>query len=77
DSEFYVRLKLVFGRKAVRYIKLPLNIGAYREDSLTASPKDGYDSPARLGYWEAWTKWHIDCLKKRKKPTMADCKRNS
>jgi glycosyltransferase involved in cell wall biosynthesis len=79
DSEFYARLKLVFGKEAVKYVKLPLIIGAYRENSLTTSPLDGYDengiSLVRLAYWEAWNKWHIDCLKKSKKPIMPSLKR--
>ncbi|MDR0762728.1 MAG: glycosyltransferase [Campylobacteraceae bacterium] len=75
DSEFYARLKLVFGKEAIKYIKLPLIIGAYRKNSLTASVEDGYDSHARLKYWEAWTKWHIDCFKKGEKPVMTADKR--
>ncbi|MDR1614145.1 MAG: glycosyltransferase [Campylobacteraceae bacterium] len=74
DSEFHARLKLVFGKNAIKYIKLPLTIGAYREDSLTTSHSYGYDkngiSSARLKYWEAWMRWHIDCLKKGRKPTI-------
>jgi glycosyltransferase involved in cell wall biosynthesis len=79
DSEFHARLKLVFGKEAVKYIKLPLTIGAYRENSLTTSSLDGYDkngiSPVRLAYWEAWTRWHIECLKKGKRPMMTASKR--
>ncbi|MDR1554431.1 MAG: glycosyltransferase [Campylobacteraceae bacterium] len=74
DSEFYTRMKLVFGRKAVQRIKLPLTIGAYRENSLMVSVDTGNSpkgmSPIRLAYWEAWTRWHIDCLKEGKKPIM-------
>ncbi|MDR1460636.1 MAG: glycosyltransferase [Campylobacteraceae bacterium] len=76
DSEFYVRMKLVFGQKAVRQIKMPLTIGAYRENSLMTSVETGNGSegisPIRLAYWEAWTHWHIDCIKNNKKPMMTN-----
>jgi hypothetical protein len=79
DSEFYARFRLVFGKKAVKYIKLPLTIGAYRENSLTNSFSYGYDkngiSPVRLQYWEAWSKWHIERLKRGEKPIMPADKR--
>jgi hypothetical protein len=70
DSEFHARLKLVFGKKAVKYLRAPFIIGAYREDSLTTSLSYGYDSPVRQAYWEAWMRWHIDCLKDGKTPMM-------
>ncbi|MDR1284848.1 MAG: glycosyltransferase family 2 protein [Campylobacteraceae bacterium] len=76
DSEFYVRMKLVFGQKAVRQIKMPLTIGAYRENSLMTSIDTGNGSkgisPIRLAYWEAWTRWHIDSFKKGEKPIMTN-----
>lgn len=74
DSEFLARLKLVFGRKAVRPVNLPLCFGAHRNDSLVASSETGYGNggvaPERLAYWEAWTHWHIDCLRQGRKPCL-------
>ncbi|MDR0407634.1 MAG: glycosyltransferase family 2 protein [Campylobacteraceae bacterium] len=79
DSEFYVRMKLVFGQKAVRQIKIPSTIGAHRKDSLMTSADTGNSSEGisqvRLAYWEAWTRWHIECLKTGKKPIMSIDKR--
>jgi glycosyltransferase involved in cell wall biosynthesis len=75
DSEFYKRLRIVFGKRSIKDIKLPLVIGAYRENSLTASPHSGYTSPARLAYVESYSRWHIECLKKGKKPIMTTDKR--
>lgn len=74
DSEFMVRMRLVFGRKAVKRISQPLSLGAHRADSLMTASSTGYSdaglSPKRLDYWEAWSKWHIECLAKREKPRM-------
>ena len=74
DSEFMARMRLVFGRKAVKRIAQPLALGAHRADSLMTASSTGYSdaglSPKRLDYWEAWSKWHIDCLAKRAKPRM-------
>lgn len=74
DSEFIARLKLVFGRKAVLRIKQPLSFGAHRPDSLMTSPETGYGScgmsPSRLAYWEAWSFWHIDSLRRGCGPKM-------
>lgn len=68
DSEFHARLKLVFGRRAVKRLSLPLALGSHRPDSLMNARATGYDatgvSPTRLAYWEAWTGWHIDCLRR-------------
>lgn len=74
DSEFMARMRLVFGRKAVKRIAQPLSLGSHRPDSLMTAASTGYSetglSPKRLDYWEAWSKWHIDCLSKRAKPRM-------
>lgn len=68
DSEFHTRLRLVFGRRAVRRLVQPLALGAHRADSLMNASDTGYCaagmSPNRLAYWEAWTKWQIDCLRR-------------
>ncbi len=67
DSEFHARLKLVFGRRAVRRLVEPLAFGAHRPNSLMTAVDTGYTaqgmSPTRLAYWEAWTKWHIASLR--------------
>lgn len=74
DSEFMARLRLVFGRKAVKRIAQPLALGAHRPDSLMTAVSTGYGesglSPKRLGYWEAWSKWHIECLADRRLPRL-------
>jgi Glycosyl transferase family 2 len=75
DSEFHARLKLVFGRDAVRRLVQPLTIGAHRADSLMTAAGSGYDSqgmsPKRLDYWEGWTHWHIAELRAGRRPCLA------
>ena len=74
DSEFHTRLRLVFGRQAVLRMKQPLALGSHRPNSLMTAQDTGYTasgiSPNRLAYWEAWTHWHIDCLRQGHKPVM-------
>lgn len=74
DSEFHTRLRLVFGRQAVLRLKQPLALGAHRANSLMNAHDTGYTatgiSPNRLAYWEAWTHWHIDCLREGRTPVM-------
>lgn len=74
DSEFLARLKLVFGAKAVRKVGQPLTLGSHRPDSLMTASATGYCeagmSPQRLAYWEAWNRWHIETLARRRKPFM-------
>ena len=66
DSEFFERLKVVFGSDKIIYIKKPLTIASHRPNSLMTSEKFGiYNQSAalaRLDYWEAWRIWHIDML---------------
>lgn len=68
DSEFHTRLRLVFGRRAVRRLVLPLAFGAHHPSSLMNASDTGYSasgvSAQRLAYWEAWSQWHIDCLRR-------------
>lgn len=70
DSEFFERLKLFFGSKAVKKINKPLTFGAHRANSLMTAKDTGYDcngiSNIRLEYWEAWRKWHISCCEDKK-----------
>lgn len=76
DSEFFARLKLVFGRRAVRRVGLPLAFGAHRPGSLmtdaTTGMPQGSMSPERLSYWEAWTDWHVSSLRAGRKPRLDD-----
>ena len=66
DSEFFERLKLVFGSEKVIVIKKPLTIASHRPNSLMTSEKFGIYSRtaalSRLDYWEAWRLWYIDTL---------------
>jgi glycosyltransferase involved in cell wall biosynthesis len=75
DSEFIARLKLVFGRRAMRRIALPLAFGAHRPDSLMTAADTSYCaagmSPVRLAYWEGWGHWHIDELRAGRKPFIS------
>lgn len=75
DSEFLHRLKLVFGPKGYIDIKKPLTLGAHRANSLMTAPDTGYDehgvSTVRLEYWDAWTHWHLDCLKRGEMPKLS------
>lgn len=74
DSEFLARLKLVFGRKAMKRIAIPLTIGSHRPDSLMTARDTGHSekgfSPVRLAYWEAWAHWHIRELNNGSLPKM-------
>lgn len=74
DSEFHSRLRLMFGRDAVRRIAQPLTLGAHRENSLMTASDTGYSaegvSLVRLAYWEAWARWHISSLRAGTKPQM-------
>ncbi len=76
DSEFFSRLKLVFGRETVLKIKQPLTFGAHREGSLMTGAGTGYTCgmvpPDRLAYCESWTDWHISELRAGRKPKMPD-----
>jgi hypothetical protein len=74
DSEFYERLKVVFGSIAVRRVKGILAVGSHRAGSLMNDPKIGVTnhvlSPSRLAYWEAWRRWHVESLRAGRKPFM-------
>lgn len=74
DSEFLSRLKLVFGRFAVKRIALPLTFGSHRPDSLMTAAATGHTkgrvSPDRLAYWEAWTRWQVDELRQGRRPQL-------
>ena len=74
DSEFLARIKLVFGRSAVKKLALPLTFGSHRPDSLMTAVDTGHStqrvSPDRLDYWEAWTCWHIHELRHGRHPHL-------
>jgi len=74
DSEFLARIKLVFGRSAVKKLALPLVFGSHRPDSLMNSLDTGHStrqvSPDRLSYWESWTRWHIHELRHGRRPRL-------
>lgn len=74
DSEFYARLRLVFGKKAVKRVVQPLSLGAHRPGSLMTDAVTGYSeqglSAQRLDYWESWSRWHIECLARGKTPYL-------
>jgi glycosyltransferase involved in cell wall biosynthesis len=74
DSEFLARLRLVFGKHALKRIAKPLTLGSHRAGSLMTAKETGYSdagvSPQRLAYWEAWTGWHLDCLRRGKLPCL-------
>ncbi len=72
DSEFYDRLKHVFGPKRVLRLSEPLTIGSHRAGSLMTAPDTGYDSqgrsPARQAHMAAWKVWHQHTLARGTKP---------
>lgn len=74
DTEFMVRMRLVFGRKSICRIREPLTFASHHPNSLTNAESTGFDSKGlssdRLTYWEAWSDWHIDCLRKNIDPKM-------
>ena len=74
DSEFFERLKLVFGSDKIIVVKKPLTIASHRPNSLMTSEQFGiYNRTAalaRLDYWEAWRLWHIDTLYQKSRLVM-------
>lgn len=74
DSEFHARLRLVFGKTAVKRIAKPLALGSHRVGSLMTAQDTGYSdtgiSPQRLAYWEAWAGWHLECLRRGTLPRL-------
>ncbi len=74
DSEFYERMKVVFGATSVRRVKGLLAVGSHRPDSLMNDPTIGVTnhvlSLPRLAYWEAWRRWHVEALRAGGHPFM-------
>ena len=75
DSEFYARLRLVFGSRAIKRVAQPLALGSHRKGSLMTANDTGYSdsgiSPQRVAYLESWTQWHLDCLLKGILPQLS------
>ena len=69
DSEFLARMRLIFGKKAIKKIAIPLAIGSHRSDSLMNAADTGFINQtipsSRLEYWESWNSWHISALKNK------------
>lgn len=74
DSEFFERLKLYYGKAAVKVIEQPLTFASHRQDSLMTSAVYGaYEHTStidRLNYWESWRLWHIELLARKSTPIM-------
>jgi len=75
DSEFWARLRLVFGDKACGRVRLPLSFGSHRSDSLMTRPATGYAketgaSLSRIAYGEAWSRWHDEVTAAGRKPFL-------
>lgn len=70
DSEFWERLKLIYGEDKICVIKEPLTLGSHRDDSLMNSSNYGvvHENSAlvRLDYWENWRLWHIEQTQQKK-----------
>lgn len=81
DSEFFERLKLVYGSESIVIVKKPLTIASHRPNSLMTSEKFGiYNRTAalaRLDYWEAWRLWHIDTLHQKACLVMASVEKQA
>ena len=81
DSEFFERLKLIYGNESIVVIKKPLTIASHRPNSLMTSEKFGiYNRTAalaRLDYWEAWRLWHIDTLHQKACLVMASVEKQA
>lgn len=63
DSEFFERLKLVYGHAGILSIRKPLTFASHREDSLMNNNEYGMSNASsaedRLDYWENWRLWHL------------------
>jgi len=75
DSEFWARLRLVFGNEACERVRLPLSFGSHRSDSLMTRQATGYAketgaSPSRIAYGEAWSRWHDEVIAAGRKPFL-------
>jgi glycosyltransferase involved in cell wall biosynthesis len=65
DTEFFIRLRHVFGKENIPKIKVPLVLSLFHESSLTRNSETGISvgsmkglSPTRLEYRDSWKRWH-------------------
>lgn len=74
DSEFFERLKAVYGIQNIKAIKQPLTLASHRDNSLMTSKEYGaYHQKSavdRLDYWESWRLWHMQMLAQKQLPRM-------
>lgn len=70
DSEFWQRLKMIYGKDRICVIKKPLTLGSHRCGSLMNSSAYGVfntnSALTRLDYWENWRLWHIEQINQGK-----------
>ncbi|HEH9419595.1 TPA: glycosyltransferase family 2 protein [Aeromonas sobria] len=69
DTEYFERLKLVYGEQNVPVISMPVALALSHSNSLTNHPEHGIDvnnkegwSPARSEYARAWKRWHKESV---------------
>lgn len=77
DSEFFERLKLVYGNNNILSIKKPLTFASHHQGSLMNNNEYGIGNVSsakdRLEYWENWRLWHLSHKNKLPKmPAMYD-----
>ncbi|MGB3424336.1 MAG: glycosyltransferase family 2 protein [Castellaniella sp.] len=68
DTEFFWRLRLIYGPRSILQVREPLSLLSYRKGTLTTTQNDvGFRGerfpPSRLTYTESFNAWHIDCLR--------------
>lgn len=73
DTEFFWRLRSVYGPRSIRQVREPLSLLSYRKGTLTTGQegvgfRGGRFPPARLAYTESFNAWHIDCLRNGRMP---------
>ncbi|MGA0583835.1 MAG: glycosyltransferase family 2 protein [Castellaniella sp.] len=73
DTEFFWRLRLVYGPQSILQVREPLSLLSYRKGTLTTTLDDvgfrgGRFPPSRLAYTESFNAWHIGCLRNRRVP---------
>lgn len=69
DTEYFERLKLIYGKQNVPELSVPVALALSAAGSLTTHPVHGLDvndtegwSPVRSAYAQAWKKWHRKCV---------------
>ncbi len=73
DTEFFWRLRSVYGPRSIRQVREPLSLLSYRKGTLTTTQdgvgfQGGRFPPSRLAYTESFNAWHIDCLRAGRMP---------